>query len=188
MYRCRYAVRRAFAISSCWAVVVGYRSVRYRRGRNGNRKGHRLCIRDLALDQQPAFLCAVGRVAERLQQQVGVLNRLQVPLHLCGQLPGVPLSVLLQLLLLLDQPALGFLELRRQELARALRLVVSIGEILFDIQRGKPLRDLSRCFRVCAHIAHTKRLRLLADDADVDVEPHPGNDILHDSLFPLAFV
>ena len=78
---------------------------------------------NLALEQVPAIAVAIDRLRHRLQLHLRALNRLQVRLRLRRQLTGVAALVVLEPLLLLEQPPLRVLELRVQELIRLLRLI-----------------------------------------------------------------
>ena len=122
------------------------------------RQGNALRVGELPLDEQPTLLGAVGRFVQRLQLQVGVLNRLQVALQLRRHLAGVALAIVLELLFLFDETPLRFRELRVQELAGVVGLGLSVFRVLVDVERGQTLGDLPCRFGVVADVADAKRV------------------------------
>ena len=129
------------------------------------RRGDRQCIGELALDEQPALLGAIGRLVQGLQLQVGVLNRLQVALQLRRHLAGVALAIVLELLFLFDEAPLRFGELRVEELAGVVGLGLAILRVLVDVQRGQSLGHLPCRFGIVADVADAKRVDVLPDRA-----------------------
>jgi hypothetical protein len=124
-------------------------------------------ITRILFEQQPTLAGAVSGIGEALQLNLGVLNRLNIRIDLRRQLAAIARAIFLQLLFMLDQPALGIFELRVEERIRVLRDILAIPQVLFDEQRREPFSGLLGRPRITADIRHAKRLFALDLDEDV---------------------
>ena len=86
-------------------------------------------------------------------------------------------AVPFQLLLVLDEPLPGILELGFEELVGAFREHLAIAQVLFDEHRREPLGHLRRDSRIVRGVADGKRVPLHGLDADVP--PHLFDDVFH---------
>jgi hypothetical protein len=129
---------------------------------------------------------SIDGVRHRFQLRVAALQHLKVRPELRGQLSGVGLPVRFNLLFLIEQPTASVFELRLQKLVRIVGEHFAVAQVLFDEQRGEPLRDPHHHPRVVADEADAERIA--AEDLDADVAAHLLDDVLHDSGLALLGV
>src|SRR5436190_706536 len=77
-----------------------------------------LQVNDLSLEHESALARAIDRISKILELHLGVLNGLQVCRSLRRQLSAVPVPILLELLLVIQELPLRVLELRLEKLVR----------------------------------------------------------------------
>ena len=92
----------------------------------------------------------------------------------------MPAPVYLELVFLDFQPAARVFELALKEQARVLGKTLAIAEVLFDVERCQPFRDLARRSGIAARISDLEGLLAIGRRVDLDVAAHLLDDVLHD--------
>jgi hypothetical protein len=138
------------------------------RFRRGCRLRRQVAQQPLEID--PAVAIPVHRVDDRLQLHLRAIESLKIRRYLRRQLPAMQAVVVFQLLLVRDQSLPRVLELRLEELIRALSKDLAVLETLVDVQRRKPLGHLHGLQRIGRHVRDLERIAL--DDLRNDVPPH----------------
>ena len=89
-----------------------------------------------AFEHEPAVAVAVDRIDQPLRLHLQILEACRFDWSCDGSWPACCNAVLLELLLLLDEPAPRVLELRIEEFVGGLGQHLAVAQVLLDEQRG----------------------------------------------------
>src|SRR5258706_10834690 len=98
----------------------------------------------------------------------------------------MPLAIGFELFLLFDQTAPGVLHLHGEKLVRSFRQYLAVTKVLFNEQGREAIRHPHNGRRIVANVRNAERISL--ENLNLDVVPHPLDDILFDSSAPLLRV